>query len=99
MDMDMEDIYYNKYIKYKTKYLELKEQSGSGFMDNFKALIGYNNKDIYGSKYYYLENCLIKTKVIEKIIKTKDVDYIKNKIMTPPDYQDQLRTDCNEHFK
>ena len=99
MNMDMEDIYYNKYIKYKTKYLELKEQSGTGFMDNFKALIGYNNKDIYGSKYYYLENCLIKTKVIEKIIKTKDVDYIKNKIMTPPDYQDQLRTDCNEHCK
>ena len=28
--MNMEDIYYNKYIKYKTKYLELKEQSGSG---------------------------------------------------------------------
>ena len=26
----MEDIYYNKYIKYKTKYLELKEQSGTG---------------------------------------------------------------------
>jgi hypothetical protein len=26
----MEDIHYNKYIKYKTKYLELKEQRGSG---------------------------------------------------------------------
>ena len=27
----MEDIYYNKYIKYKTKYLELKEQSAGVF--------------------------------------------------------------------
>jgi hypothetical protein len=26
--MDNQDIYYDKYIKYKTKYLELKEQSG-----------------------------------------------------------------------
>jgi hypothetical protein len=33
--MDNQDIYYDKYIKYKTKYLELKEQSGgrSDFTD------------------------------------------------------------------
>jgi hypothetical protein len=31
--MDIEDIYYKKYIKYKTKYLELK-QSGGGFFYN-----------------------------------------------------------------
>ena len=29
--MNMEDIHYNKYIKYKTKYLELKEQSAGVF--------------------------------------------------------------------
>jgi hypothetical protein len=29
--MNMEDIHYNKYIKYKTKYLELKELNGGGF--------------------------------------------------------------------
>ena len=28
MDINIQDKYYNKYIKYKTKYLELKEQSG-----------------------------------------------------------------------
>jgi hypothetical protein len=32
----MEDIHYNKYIKYKTKYLELKEQRGSGIGEWFK---------------------------------------------------------------
>jgi hypothetical protein len=29
--MNIQDIHYNKYIKYKTKYLELKEQSGGMF--------------------------------------------------------------------
>jgi len=28
INMNIQDIHYNKYIKYKTKYLELKEQSG-----------------------------------------------------------------------
>ena len=34
--MNMEDIYYNKYIKYKTKYLELKELNGG--MNLFKGI-------------------------------------------------------------
>ena len=81
--MDMEDIYYNKYIKYKTKYLELKEQSGSGGLNITK--IFNPNLNLYGSKYYRLVECLIKTKVIKEIIITKDVDYIKNKILIHKD--------------
>ena len=38
----MEDIYYNKYIKYKTKYLELKELNGGGAkIDSFKRFLGF----------------------------------------------------------
>ena len=81
--MDMEDIYYNKYIKYKTKYLELKEQSGNGGLNITK--IFNPNLNLYGSKYYRLVECLIKTKVIKEIIITKDVDYIKNKILIHKD--------------
>ena len=31
----MEDIYYEKYIKYKTKYLELKELNGGSTYEDF----------------------------------------------------------------
>jgi hypothetical protein len=34
MDINIQDKHYNKYIKYKTKYLELKEQSGRGLFGN-----------------------------------------------------------------
>jgi hypothetical protein len=30
MDINIQDKHYNKYLKYKLKYLELKEQSGGG---------------------------------------------------------------------
>jgi len=32
ININNQDIYYNKYIKYKTKYLELKELNGGGFL-------------------------------------------------------------------
>jgi hypothetical protein len=35
MNINNKDIHYNKYIKYKTKYLELKEQRGSGIGELF----------------------------------------------------------------
>ena len=44
ININIEDIYYKKYIKYKTKYLELKEQSGGmfGFLKSkSKAPIAY----------------------------------------------------------
>jgi hypothetical protein len=34
MDINIQDEHYKKYIKYKTKYLELKEQSGRGLFRN-----------------------------------------------------------------
>ena len=66
----MEDIYYNKYIKYKTKYLELKEQSGTGFFYS-------SNEEIYGPNYEKLNKCIILTEVIKEIINIKGVEFIK----------------------
>ena len=40
-NINIQDKYYNKYIKYKTKYLELKEQRGGE--DNIRD----NNNDNY----------------------------------------------------
>jgi len=43
--MDINDLYYDKYIKYKTKYLELKEQSGNGLIKKiFNSLKKYKSK-------------------------------------------------------
>ena len=76
MNINNQDIYYDKYIKYKTKYLELKEQSGNGLFWN-------TNEDLYGSNYYELDQCIIKTEVIKKIINVKGIPYIKNIIKHP----------------
>ena len=38
ININMEDIHYNKYIKYKTKYLELKELNGGGLLKKFRGL-------------------------------------------------------------
>jgi hypothetical protein len=76
MNTNIQDIYYNKYIKYKTKYLELKELNGSGIFYKSK-------KDLYGYYYDDLNNCLIKTKVIDQITKTININYIKEIIKKP----------------
>ena len=81
ININNQDIYYNKYIKYKTKYLELKELNGSGFITK----IFNPNLDLYGSKYNYLEDCLIKTKVIKQIIDKTTPEYFKNKIINHKD--------------
>jgi len=83
----MEDIYYEKYIKYKTKYLELKEQSGNGLFWN-------TNEDLYGSNYYELDQCIIKTEVIKKIIDVKGVKFII-KIIKHPDEERVLESNLN----
>ena len=70
-NINIDDVYYDKYIKYKTKYLELKEQSCNGLFWN-------TNEDLYGSNYYELDQCIIKTEVIKKIINVKGIPYIKN---------------------
>ena len=43
-NINIEDIYYDKYIKYKNKYLELKEQSGGEKYRKRLGLIEYNNE-------------------------------------------------------
>jgi hypothetical protein len=42
ININIEDIYYDKYIKYKTKYLELKEQSGGSHV--LRGKIEFNNE-------------------------------------------------------
>jgi hypothetical protein len=57
----MEDIHYNKYIKYKTKYLELKEQRGSGSRigsgigEWFSALFRTQEEKIFGAYFDLLK--------------------------------------------
>jgi len=80
ININNQDIHYNKYIKYKTKYLELKELSGGSL---FTKIVNFN-LNLYGSEYNYLEYCLIKTKVIEEITKIMTLEDIKNKIINPP---------------
>jgi hypothetical protein len=46
ININIEDIYYKKYIKYKTKYLELKEQSG-GVKISPRSFRREENNDIY----------------------------------------------------
>jgi hypothetical protein len=80
ININNQDVYYNKYIKYKTKYLELKESSGG---DLFTKIVNFN-LNLYGSEYNYLEYCLIKTKVIKEITNIMTLEDIKNKIINPP---------------
>jgi hypothetical protein len=47
MDINIQDEHYKKYIKYKTKYLELKEQSGGGGVITF---FKSEEEKIYGEK-------------------------------------------------
>jgi hypothetical protein len=77
--MDINDVYYDKYIKYKTKYLELKEQSGNGLIRK----IFNPNLELYGYNYNLLDQCIIKTEVIKNIIEVKGIEYIR-KIMDHP---------------
>jgi len=56
ININIEDIYYKKYIKYKTKYLELKEQSGGNCKEHEKY-----KRDIkisYENLFYSLKNTM-----------------------------------------
>ena len=74
MNINTQDIHYNKYIKYKTKYLELKEQSGSGsgFFNLFSS-----KKDIYGRYYDEFVFEINKIKIIKEIKEVIGADRIK----------------------
>jgi hypothetical protein len=54
MDID-DNQYYKKYIKYKTKYLELKHSEGGGFGIGKKSNYGLENGNI-GQKYKDIRN-------------------------------------------
>jgi len=56
INMNIQDIHYNKYIKYKTKYLELKEQLG-GNCENIASIIPTQHN------YEFLDNAVIVEKI------------------------------------
>jgi hypothetical protein len=64
MDINIQDEYYNKYLKYKLKYLELK-QSGGGL----RGFNSWKNTKLYGNNYHILENIL---KDKNKLLSGKD---------------------------
>jgi cysteinyl-tRNA synthetase len=65
MDINIQDKHYNKYLKYKLKYLELKKQSG-GELDNILAKLAEftsqktNNYTKISNMEYYFNNDLVK---------------------------------------
>jgi hypothetical protein len=65
MDINIKDKHYNKYLKYKLKYLELKKQSG-GELDNILAKLAEftsqktNNYTKISNMEYYFNNDLVK---------------------------------------
>jgi hypothetical protein len=80
----MEDIHYNKYIKYKTKYLELKEQRGSGIGEWFKIKeekIFENNFDILKDNKCKIDNYLNYNKNNISIIISSVEEFLLNKIL------------------
>ena len=61
--MNIQDIHYNKYIKYKTKYLELKEQNA--------GVLGFDKgKKYYGNQYNIIKD---KIKLFETNLKKSDI--------------------------
>jgi hypothetical protein len=79
--MDIEDVYYKKYLKYKLKYLELK-QSGGGFFYNTRE------ENLYGKE--LLKKIKEKIQVHKKFYKLRkehniitiyDIEYMKNNIL------------------
>ena len=68
--MDIDDKYYKKYIKYKTKYLELQQNEGGGF--------GIGKKSNYGGYLDTLNQVLKKESSFDK--KNKDIKYNEVKI-------------------
>ena len=53
INMNIQDKYYNKYIKYKTKYLELKELNGGD--KEYEIIRNKNNEGIINSYPKYLK--------------------------------------------
>jgi hypothetical protein len=102
ININNQDIYYNKYIKYKTKYLELKELNGLGIFSRVGSWLKqpFKPTDRYGSKnnYNYLEDCLIKTKVIKQIIDKMSSEDFKNKIINHKDKDNYIvDNSCNQY--
>jgi hypothetical protein len=89
----MEDIYYEKYIKYKTKYLELKELNGGG---NWFL----SKEDIYGRYYAEFDLIIKKIKVIKEIKEVIGINCIKEmmKINTVEPNID-IFFEFSEHYK
>ena len=92
--MDINDVYYDKYIKYKTKYLELKEQSGNGRFSNMFT----SNKEKYG--YYYDDFVLEinKIKVIKEIKKVIGVEGIKEMMKINTLTNKSIYDEFNNHY-
>ena len=69
-------LYYNKYIKYKNKYLKkrsLIEKKGGGFLCNVQNIVGYN----YTAEFKkYLEEIVKVNKNHEKLVNFKEVDIV-----------------------
>ena len=53
--MNDKNNYYNKYLKYKNKYLELKQLAGSGFSDETKLEI----EPIHHILNYFICGCMV----------------------------------------
>jgi hypothetical protein len=66
--MDIDNKYYNKYLKYKTKYLELKEEYEGGGIFSTKSLYG-NNKIANDIKKKINEHKNNKVKIDDKELK------------------------------
>ena len=88
MNIYNQDIYYDKYLKYKTKYLELKELNGSGWFDLFLS-----KKDIYGSYYKEFILEINKIKIIKEIKEVIGADCIKEMMKI------NLKVKFNDHYE
>lgn len=98
MDLDKSNLYYKeKYIKYKTKYLELKKQQkgGSYFYEQNDLIKRMNllntkkkfKKDLYQFSSIYFKTNLINTNIIKKYSKIRKY-ILKNN--TPPPFNYHL---------
>jgi hypothetical protein len=102
-NINNQDVYYNKYIKYKTKYLELKEQNGSALFGLFSS-----NKDIYGRYYDEFVLKINEIKIIKEIKEVIGPDRIKEmmkiNLETPNisiffEFQDHYKKSLEKYFE
>jgi hypothetical protein len=93
MDINIQDKHYKKYIKYKTKYLELKKQSGGSFytksvVDNTSIKLG-EFRDQKTNDYNKISN-------MENYF---DNDLVKDLKKFNKDYDHEKLTELNEKIK